>query len=250
MIRKQQVEDSYVVLYGISWEMYEGILDALGEYHLRHTYNSGALEMRSLLHSVSWKDYTRFLGALGDRSMRHTYDGGELELMSPRKDHDWIKSFIGRMIEYIAISFDIDIQCIGSTTLTGEAVEKGFQPDEAYYVANEAIVRGKRTYDSSVDPPPDLLVEVDVTNSSLDRMPGFAALNINEVWRHDAESVQFYRLISSGEYERIDRSLAFPFVESGDIDRHIEKLDELSENRVLRELIDALRPRLNTPTSK
>jgi len=144
--KRQAAAESYVVLYGIPWKVYEGILDALGEYHLRHTYDCGALEMPSLLHSVSWSDYMRFLDALGDRSLRHTYDGGELEIMSPRKDHDWIKSFIGRMIEYIAVSFEIDIQCIGSTTLTGERVTKGFQPDEAYYVANEAVVRGKKTY--------------------------------------------------------------------------------------------------------
>ncbi len=250
MIRKQPTEDSYVLLHGISWEMYEGILEALGEYHLRHTYDRGALEMRSLLHSVQWKDYMRLLEVLGDRSLRHTYDDGELELMSPRKDHDWIKRFVGRMIEHIAISFDIVVQCIGSTTLTGKAVHKGFQPDEAYYVANEAAVRGKRSYEPDVDPPPDLLLEVDVTNSSLDRMPGFAALKINEVWRHDAELTRFYRLTSTGDYESIDRSLAFPFIGPSDIDRQLNKLEEFSENTVLRELIKELRPRLNKTTNE
>lgn len=247
MIWKQEVKESYVVLYGISWEMYEGILDALGEYHLRHTYVCGALELRGLLHGVSWSNYARFLDVLGDRSVRHTYDRGELEIMSPRKDHDWIKSFIGRMVETIALSFDIDIQCMGSTTLTGESLEKGFQPDEAYYVANESRVRGKKTYDPSVDPPPDLLIEVDVTNSCLDRMPGFAALKINEVWRHDAEQTRFYLLSNMGDYESIEHSIAFPFVRPSDIDQHLGKLEDLSENAVLRLLIEELRLRLDTP---
>src|SRR3990172_4302809 len=96
--KRQATADSYVVLYAIPWKMYEGILDALGEYHLRHTYVRGALELRGLLHGVSWQDYARFLDVLGDHSVRHTYDRGELEIMSPRKDHDWIKSFIGRII--------------------------------------------------------------------------------------------------------------------------------------------------------
>jgi Uma2 family endonuclease len=247
MISKAHATDSVVVLYGISREMYEGILAALGEYQLRHTYDRGALEVPSLLHGVSWQDYMRFLEALGDYSLRHSYDEGELELMSPRKDHDWIKRFIGRIIETIAWTFEIEVQCIGSTTLTGERVAKGFQPDEAYYVANEAVVRGKKTYSPDLDPPPDLLLEVDVTNSSLDRMPGFASLGISEVWRHDAESIHFYRLSPVGEYEEIDRSWAFPFVVPSDIDRHLEKLDKLSENAVLRELITELRPRLNSP---
>jgi Uma2 family endonuclease len=250
MISRQHATDSYVVLYGISWKMYEGILDALGEYHFRHTYDRGALEVPSLLHSVSWQDYMRFLDALGDRSLRHTYDGGELELMSPRKDHDWIKSFIGRMIETIAWSFEIHIQCVGSTTLTGESAEKGFQPDEAYYVANEALVRGKKTYVPDIDPPPDLLVEVDVTNSCLDRMPGFASLKISEVWRHDAEKMHFFRLTDAGEYETLDRSLAFPFVTPSDIDRHLDQLEKLPEHAVLRQLIDELRPRINQPPNE
>jgi Uma2 family endonuclease len=151
------------------------------------------------------------------------------------------------MIETIAWSFEIDIQCVGSTTLTGESVEKGFQPDEAYYVANEAVVRGKKTYVPDVDPPPDLLVEVDVTNSCLDRMPGFASLKISEVWRHDGEKMHFFRLSRAGEYETLDHSLAFPFVTPSDIDHHLGKLDRLAENAVLRELIAELRPRLNSP---
>ena len=146
--------DAHVVLHDISWESYEQILEALGEYHPRHTYDHGALEIRSVLYGVTWQDYTRFLNALGNYHLRHTFDQGTLEMMSPRKDHDWVKKFVGRIIEAVAFEFDIDIQCIGSTTVTGESVGRGFQPDEAYYIANEPLVRGKSTYDSSTDPPP------------------------------------------------------------------------------------------------
>ena len=43
----------YVVLYGVPRETYKGILDALGEYHLRHTYDQGTLEMRRILCGVT-----------------------------------------------------------------------------------------------------------------------------------------------------------------------------------------------------
>jgi len=235
--------DPFIVLHGISWEMYTKILDALGEYHLRHTYDSGELELRARLYGVTWQDYMRFLEALGDHSLRHTYDGGTLEMMSPRKDHDWIKRFIGRIIETVAYEFDTDIQCIGSTTLTGESVEKGFQPDETYYIAHEPQVRGKATFEPDIDPPPDLLVEVDVTSSSIPRLPGFAALQIPEVWRHADGGIQFLRRTADGEYEQLSRSDAFPLLTPTDIDLSLDQLGSMSENAVLRELISELKSR-------
>ena len=48
-------QSGYVVLYGVPWETYEGILDALGEYHLRHTYDRVALETRRILYGVTWE---------------------------------------------------------------------------------------------------------------------------------------------------------------------------------------------------
>ncbi len=53
----------FVVLYGVPWETYEGILEALGEYHLRHTYDDGTLEMRRLLECVAWEDYRKLMEA-------------------------------------------------------------------------------------------------------------------------------------------------------------------------------------------
>lgn len=235
--------DPFIVLYGISWQTYEKILEALDRYHLRHTYDSGTFELRALLYGVEWSDYIKFLEALGDHSVRHTYDGGDFEMMSPRKDHDWLKRFIGRIIETVAYEFDIDIQSIGSTTLTSEAVEKGFQPDETYYVAHESDVRGKTTFDPAVDPPPDLLLEVDVTNSSVRRLPSFAAMEIPEVWRHANGEIHFLRRNKDAEYDPIDRSDAFPMLTTDDVGRSLDRLGTMAENAVLRELISELKTR-------
>lgn len=235
--------DPFIVLHGITWDMYEGILGALGKYHLRHTYDSGELELRARLSGVTWQDYMKFLEALGNHSLRHTYDGGDLEMMSPRLDHDWIKRMIGRVIEMVAYEFEIEIKSIGSTTLTGDAVEKGFEPDEAYYVANEPTVRGKMRFEPDIDPPPDLLVEVDVTHSSLPRLPAFAALEIPEVWRRADGEIHFLRRTDSGEYEELARSDAFPMLTPEDADQSLDRLGTLSENTVLRELISELKTR-------
>ena len=228
----------FVLLYGVPWRMYQGILNALGEYHLRHTYIEGTLEMPALLYAVTWQDYQAFLDALGDYSLRHTYDRGTLEMMSPRKDHDWVKRLLGRMVEQIAYELNIPIQSVGSTTLTGDSVERGLQPDEAYYIAHEAQVRFKKDYDPSVDPPPDLVIEVDVTSSSLDRLPTFAAVGVPEIWRHDDNKVIFYQLQNCREYIEIERSVAFPFLTREVLTHFLDQYGTLDENSLVRSFMD------------
>ena len=63
---------------------------------------------------------------------------------------------------------------------------------------------------TTIDPPPDLAIEVDITHSSIDRLPIFAAIGIPEVWRLAAGSLQFLHLQPDGSYQPRDPSLAFP----------------------------------------
>jgi Uma2 family endonuclease len=231
-------ESEYVVLYGVPWETYEGILDALGEYHLRHTYDQGTLEMRRILYCVTWEDYLKLLDATPDLSLPHTYDEGTLEMMSPRKDHDWVAKLIARMIEAFALAVDLPIQSIGSTTLRASTGGRGLQPDETYYLANEPRVRCKETYEPEKDPPPDLAIEVDVTSTSVPRMPVFARIGVPEIWRIERGRVRFYRRKSEIEYEAIRQSVAFPFLRPADLMRYVNRRTELGENGVVREFVE------------
>jgi len=236
--KRRASASEYVVFYGVPWETYEGILDALGEYHLRHTYDEGTLEMRSVLYGVTWEDYLKLLDATPDLSLPHTYDEGTLEMMSPRKDHDWVAKMIARMIEAYALAVDLPIQSIGSTTLRAAKGGRGLQPDQTYYLANEPRVRCKDTYEPEKDPQPDLAIEVDVTSSSLPRMPVFAKIGVPEVWRIERGRVRFYRRKSETEYEAIERSLAFPFLKPADLMRFVKRRAELGENGVVREFVE------------
>ena len=231
-------ESEYVVLYGVPWNTYEGILDALGEYHLRHTYDQGTLEMRRILHGVTWEDYLKLLDATPDLSLPHTYDEGTLEMMSPRKDHDWMAKLIARMVEAFALAVDLPIQSIGSTTLRASKGGRGLQPDEAYYLANEPRVRCKETYEPEKDPPPDLAIEVDVTSTSVPRMPVFAKIGVPEIWRLERGRVRFYRLRSKSKYEAVERSIAFPFLKPADLMRFVKRRAEIGENAVVREFVE------------
>jgi Uma2 family endonuclease len=231
-------ESEFVVLHGVPWETYEGILEALGEYHLRHTYDEGTLEMRRIVEGVTWQDYLKLMDATPDFSLSHTYDEGTLEMMSPRKDHDWVAKLIGRMIEALALDLDIPIQSIGSTTLRPAKGKGGLQPDQTYYIANEPRVRGKETYEPEKDPPPDLVIEVDVTSSSVPRMPVFAKIGVPELWRCRRDRVQFYRLARGGEYELVPHSIAFPFLRPIDLTRFVKRRAEAGENAVVRSFVE------------
>ena len=235
--QKRSSKPEFVVLYDISWETYKEILDALGEYHIRHTYDNGDLEMRRILYGVTWEDYLKLLTATPDLNLPHTYDEGTLEMMSPRKDHDWVATLVARMIETYAFASDTPIQSVGSMTLQAATGGRGVQPDKAYYLAHEPFVHCKETYDPAIDPPPDLVIEVNVTSSSLPRLPVFAKIGVPEIWRHQRGRLRFYRLSSQGAYESTERSVAFPFLKAADIMRFVKRRSEIGENAVVREFV-------------
>jgi Uma2 family endonuclease len=227
----------YTVLHGISWEVYERIAKALSPYPNRHTYLDGTLEIRRLMGGVSWNSYLELLAATGDISFPHTYLNGELEIMSPLKDHDWVKRIMGRMIETMAGQLDIEIQSVGSMTVYNLESQGGLQPDEAYYIQNEAKVRCKKSFDPAIDPPPDLVFEIDVTNTCLNRLQAYGQLKVPEIWRYHGESLQFFVRSRTGKYNVVETSLAFPFLQSRDIERHINLWHEISENAVVKSFV-------------
>lgn len=232
-----------IVLYGLDFEAFRRIDAALAECHPRLTYSDGALEMWSVLYGLSWESYLEFLDAVGDLPLRHTYSQGTLEMMSPRKDHDWVKKIIGRCIEAMALDLDISMQSVGSTTLISSANERGLQPDEAYYVQNEPRVRGKLSYDPQTDPPPDLVVEVDVTNSCVKRLPNYAAVGVPELWRHDGKRLRFLGLGPGGEYAELPASRAFPFLAADDLNDILQAVTQLNENALVRRFVERARQR-------
>lgn len=233
--------EEFVVLHGVPWDVYTKIIDALGECHLRHTYDHGTLEMRSIVYGLPWEEYERFLNALGDYSLRHTYDKGTLEMMSPLKEHDWVKKLLGRMIEMAAFELDMDVQSVGSMTLRKSRKGRGVQPDEAYYFASEPKVRFKKHYDPEVDPPPDLVIEADVTNSCIKRLPVFAAIGVPEIWHHDGEKLRFLKLNKAGAYTAARKSAAFPMLTPQFVVSFVDRAVNTKEKDLLKEFVTWIR---------
>lgn len=194
-----------------------------------------------LLYAVSWEQYTALLDAFADQRLRHSYDEGTLEMMSPLKDHGWVKKIIARLIEAATLELDIAVQCIGSTTLRGERVRKGLEPDECYYISHEQEVRGRLDFDPDRDPPPDLAVEVDVTHQSLNRMHIYAALGIPELWRSTSKGMVFYRLNRAGRYSEVARSRELPLFTPAVLDEYLALRKSKNDTAIIRQFVTWLR---------
>jgi Uma2 family endonuclease len=150
------------------------------------------------LSGISWKTYETLLEELSERRFRLTYNRGNLEIMAPSPEHELNKRVLGRFIETIAEELEVSIYPLGSTTFK-KAELSGAEPDECFYIRNIAAVQGKKRLDMEEDPAPDLVLEIDITSSSLNRLQVYADLGVAEVWIYNGESLIIQQL-QNGTY--------------------------------------------------
>src|SRR5438445_7180340 len=74
---------------------------------------------------------------------------------------------------------------LGSTTFKREDLARGFEADCCFYFENEDRVRGKERIDLKTDPPPDLVIEIDMIECSQDRSPVNPMLRMPSVARYN-----------------------------------------------------------------
>lgn len=190
-------------------------------------------EQRVILDNISWQTYLAILNDADNCRGRMTYDRGILEIMAPSKLHEQVKRLIGRMVEVFTEELNIDIESVGSTTFKREDLERGFEADECYYIQQAAAVRGKDEIDLLIDPPPDLLIEVDISRSSLSKFGIYGALGVPEVWRYDGERLRFYVRQAKGYREVQDSSVLPPLSASQLLHFLRQRLDQ-SETALIR----------------
>ena len=200
---------------------------------------------RSLvLEDIDWKTYTRFLRIFEKkRSIRLTYDRGRLEIMSPRREHEIDNHLLDRFVFVLAEELGMEINSGGSTTYRRRRKKRGLEPDDSYWIANEPKVRGKRRINLNVDPPPDLAIEVDLTNNCLDRLGIYAALKVPEVWRLAGNTLAFLILGGDGNYAE-GESLSFPFLKPDDLLHFLAMYDQVAEVALVRKFREWVRQRI------
>lgn len=180
-------------------------------------------EERLVLPCVAWETYERLLADDEERRVpRLTYDRGVLEIMSPSLPHEEDALVIARLVDIVAASLDVPIRTLGSTTYRRQDLERGFEPDASFYVQNEARMRGRRQVDLSVDPPPDLVLEMEVSRSVLDKLALLASMGVPEVWRSDGKRVAIL-VLTAGHYREATAGLALPWLTDDVLTRFLDE---------------------------
>ncbi len=168
-------------------------------------------EKRVTLHHLTWQSYQQILQALPhSRAARLTYDRGVLEITMPLQDHEFFVRLLERFIIILVVEMGMKVKTMGSATIDREDLQRGAEPDCAYYIQNYAQVAGRQVNFAS-DPPPDLVVEVDITHTDIDKNLFYAVLGVPELWRFNGQEWRIWQLVE-GVYQECDRSPTFPWV--------------------------------------
>jgi Uma2 family endonuclease len=158
-------------------------------------------EERVVMRHVRWDTYERLLADHEDvRSPRFTYDRGVLEVMVPGNQHEGISQLVATMMVAIAEARDLDMTSLGSTTFKDAGWDRGFEPDACFYLQDAERIRGLRRIVPRVDPPPEIVFEVDITSSSINKLALYAQFGVPEVWRHDGTTATIL-VLRDGVYE-------------------------------------------------
>ncbi|MBM3752688.1 MAG: Uma2 family endonuclease [Acidobacteria bacterium] len=170
---------------------------------------------RVVLRDISWDFYQSLLGEIGDApGTRITYDNGLLQIMVISAAHDNPNRTLASIVEIVAEETETDVCHLGSTTIQRPDLLKGFEPDSCFYFTNADSVRNKNALELPRDPAPQLVIEVDVTASSLNRFSIFAAVGVAELWHYADDKAEIY-VLKNGEYEKAANSLFLPVLTPG-----------------------------------
>ncbi len=192
------------VIYGVSWELYESLLEKYREMP------------------------TPIL----------TYDSGTLQItMSNSDKHEEANRTLAKIVDTIAEECDIDLRNFGSMTFKREKFRKGFEPDSCFYVQSLSLIEEISNLGIENRVPPDLIIEVNRTSSSVPRMPIFAAFGVKEVWRFDGKTIKFYAL-EDGIYLETETSVALPILTSKKADEFLRDSRKLKSTAWAKQIRD------------
>lgn len=188
---------------------------------------------RVLLEDVTWTELEAILEELGEhRAARIAYDRGILEIMAPLPEHEFDKEIISDLVKALLEELDIEFVSLGSTTFKNQFMEKGIEPDQCFYINNEALIRGKKRLDLTIDPPPDLALEIDITSRTHPNI--YQALNVPELWRFEKGNLQI-NILQNSIYIESQSSLNFPGLALVEvIPQYLEKSKTAGRNATLK----------------
>lgn len=195
-------------------------------------------EKRVVLRGLTWLAYQQILGALPQsRTARLIFNCGVLEITMPLEEHENASELLGLFIRVLVGEMGLKLKSLRSTTLDREDLDRGAEPDNAYYIQNQARVAG-RSVNLQQDPPPDLVVEVDITHTDIDKNRLYAAMGVPELWRYNGRDWRIF-ILENGDYQESEFSPIFPWVQKAYLYQFLAEAqqDEIAAEQALRQVV-------------
>lgn len=199
-----------------------------------------------LLEDVSWSQLESILGELGNkRAARLSYSNGKLEIMVPLPEHEKAKEIIGDIVKLLLTELGINYDSLASTTFKNERMSQAVEPDACFYIQNQGAVIGKKRLDLTIDPPPDLAIEIDITSRT--QLTNYQVLGVPELWRYDYQGLQI-NVLQNGEYIKLTSSPTFPTIPIIDlVNQYVEQSQFVGGSQALRDFRIWLQKNLSSP---
>ncbi|MEL6160515.1 MAG: Uma2 family endonuclease [Cyanobacteria bacterium J06623_5] len=195
------------------------------------------------LENIDWSEFEAILAELGDsRGTRIAYSDRTLTIVAPLFRHEKSKATLGDLVEVLLEEQGIDYDASGSTTLKRKDLIKGVESDDSFYIQNFSQVLNKDRIDLTVDLPPDLAIEIDLTSKTDAAL--YEALGVPELWRFDEGSLRM-DVLQNGKYVQVQESPTFPgwpVVELAQ--KYVARARAVGKGRAIRELRQQVRASL------
>jgi Uma2 family endonuclease len=174
-------------------------------------------EQRVVLNGVSYELYKRICEEVGEQPVRLSFSDESLEIMNTKRPHGHFRKILSMLVEATLRERKTPMWPGGMMTFQRDELEKGFEPDDCWWIASASKVSENIDFDSAKDPPPDLAIEVEITSSLIHRIGIYAAMGVPEVWRFNGKKLRFCLLQSDGTYADSETSRSFPFLKPRDL---------------------------------
>ena len=195
-------------------------------------------EQRVILDHISWSTYESLLADYLDSSaVRFAYDQGVLEIVCPSTPHEEDNRTLAQVVELVADERGFDVRNVGSMTYKRDDLQRGFEPDSSFYIQHAELLRSAGQIDLTIDPPPDLIIEIEVSRTAFDKLPMYARIGVPEIWRGDGERVTIHSLQPNATYLEVSASVALPPLTSEVLTRFLADSHSLGRrawNRLIR----------------
>jgi len=202
-------------------------------------------EQRIVMRGVKWELYDSLSDAVGKKQHVYlAYDGQDLEIMTKGRDHEVFREILGRFVSTVTFELKIGSRGARETTWKRPDIKRGLEADLCYYfdagkLAADAQSRARKSRKVADYPNPDMAIEIDLSQSQIDRPSIYAALRVHETWCFDGVSLRIDHLQEDGTYAPAASSRYLP-VRAGEVVRwvaHEDTNDELAWEHRLREWI-------------